>query len=355
MVTKKARQSRAASSKAAPRKSTSAKATSGTARGGTDTATGVPPATDTQSKRPTSTKGTSAASNRSRPVTSPGSQARSTSPKKTKTPVSRPPTRSPGTKAPARTSKSAPRAPAPSADETFEDVPVEPVRRRRRTVATPTGRRRIKTHRPAPHASSPKSVDETQQAADEASDLAELPTQTARAGTAREGRTLPIEIDPERIEQSLRKLAGELSTWARRGRYTKVRFRFRGKPLLPDLPLAAVVAAEGLTFYWGGILRALLMNVAGGSLLDVELIHDAEKEIQSGKEALLSGDLDTALAHYRRAVAMQPEGAQAHLNLGVALKLRGEREEASTALKRAQELDPEGPVGAEAKRLLERL
>src|SRR5690606_13040058 len=79
------------------------------------------------------------------------------------------------------------------------------------------------------------------------------------------------------------------------------------------------------------------------------------KEIQSGKEALLSGDLDTALAHYRRAVAMQPEGAQAHLNLGVALKLRGEREEASTALKRAQELDPEGPVGAEAKRLLERL
>lgn len=266
------------------------------------------------------------------------------------------PSPSAGAKAAGRSAKPA-RAAAPPPEASFDDVPLEPVRKRRRTVATPTGRRRIKNHRPAPHASAPslKARAGLSDATDEASELAEIPTQTARGASAREGRTLPIEIDPERIEQSLRKIGGELSQWARRGRYTKVRFRFRGKPLLPDLPLAAVVAAEGLTFYWGGILRALLMNVAGGSLLDVELIHDAEKEIQAGKEALLSGELDRALGHYRRAVEMQPEGAQAHLNLGIALKLQGQRDEATSALKRALELDPEGPIGAEAKRLLERL
>src|SRR5687767_7255476 len=58
------------------------------------------------------------------------------------------------------------------------------------------------------------------------------------------GRALPFEIDPRRMEESLKKLQGEMVHWANKGRYTKVRFKFRGKQLLPDLPLAAVVAAE---------------------------------------------------------------------------------------------------------------
>lgn len=223
-------------------------------------------------------------------------------------------------------------------------------------MATEGGRRRIKTERPAPHPRLP--VDPPGEAADEAKEaagLAPLEPQPVHGTPPLRGKTLPIEIDPERIEQSLRKLGSELTDWAQKGRYTKVRFRFRGKPLLPDLPLAAVVAAEGLTFYWGGILRALLMNVAGGTLLDVELVHDADKEIQAGKEALLSGELDRAIDHYRRATRMQRDGAQGHLNLGIALKLMGEREEAKAALQRALDLDAEGPAGAEAKRLLERL
>jgi len=183
--------------------------------------------------------------------------------------------------------------------------------------------------------------------------LAPLTPQPVKRGGKE--RALPIEIDPAKIEDSLRKLGGELSHWAKQGRYTKVRFKFRGKPLLPDLPLAAVVAAEGLSFYWGGILRALLMNVAGGSLLAIELIHDADKEVQAGKEALLTGDLDEALARYRRAVSMQRDGAAAHLNLGIALKLKGERVEARSVLERARSLDPEGAVGLEAEKLLKSL
>jgi tetratricopeptide (TPR) repeat protein len=165
------------------------------------------------------------------------------------------------------------------------------------------------------------------------------------------GRALPFEIDPKRVEESLKKLQTEMVHWANKGRYTKVRFKFRGKQLLPDLPLAAVVAAEGITFYWGGILRALIANVVGKSVLQVEFINDSEKRVQAGKEALLSGDVDQALAHFREALSMDRDNAAAALNIGVALKLKGDREGALAALEKARKKDPDGPVGAEAERL----
>lgn len=165
------------------------------------------------------------------------------------------------------------------------------------------------------------------------------------------GRVLPFEIDPKRMEEGLRKLQGEMVHWANKGRYTRVRFKFRGKQLLPDLPLAAVVAAEGLTFYWGGILRMLIANVVGGSVFQVELVNDAEKRVQAGKEALLSGDVDQALTLFREAVSMDRDLPSAHLNVGVALKLKGDREGALAAFEKAREKDPEGPIGTEAERL----
>ena len=165
------------------------------------------------------------------------------------------------------------------------------------------------------------------------------------------GRALPFEIDPKRIEESLKKLQGEMVHWANKGRYTKVRFKFRGKQLLPDLPLAAVAAAEGLTFYWGGILRALAANVVGKSVLQVEFVNDADKRVQAGKEALLSGDVEQALTLFREALSMDRDNAAAHLNVGVALKLKGDREGALAAFEKAKEKDPDGPLGTEAERL----
>ena len=160
------------------------------------------------------------------------------------------------------------------------------------------------------------------------------PLKALPEGEPQGGATFPFEIDPKRIEEGLGKLRQEVVHWANKGRYTKVRFKFRGKQLLPDLPIAAVAAAEGLTFYWGGILRALVFTVAGGSLLQVELINDADKRVQAGKEALLTGDLDEALALFREALAMDRDNAGAHLNVGVALKLRGERDAALAAFER---------------------
>jgi tetratricopeptide (TPR) repeat protein len=165
-------------------------------------------------------------------------------------------------------------------------------------------------------------------------------------------RAFPLEIDPKRVEEGLAKLKEELVHWANKGRYTRVRFKFRGKQLLPDIPLAAVAAAEGLTFYWAGLLRALVFNAAGRSLFDVELVNDSEARLEQGKQALLSGDIDRALEHFREAIAMERDNPRAHLNLGVALKLQGKPGEARSALLKARDLDPHGPVGKEAERLL---
>lgn len=173
-----------------------------------------------------------------------------------------------------------------------------------------------------------------------------------KKAAADEATTLPFEIDPRAVEQSLAKLRDQVVHWAKKGRYTKVRFKFRGKQLLPDIPLAAVVAVEGMTFYWTGLLRALVFTLAGNTILDVELVNDSEKKIQQGKEELLSGELDRALALFREAENMDRDNPHVHLNLGVALKLKGDPSGARAALEKARSLDEKGPVGAEAERLL---
>jgi Flp pilus assembly protein TadD len=49
---------------------------------------------------------------------------------------------------------------------------------------------------------------------------------------------------------------------------------------------------------------------------------------------------------------MDHDNPQVHLNLGIALKLKGRTEEAAAAFVRARGLDANGPTGAEAERLL---
>ena len=164
--------------------------------------------------------------------------------------------------------------------------------------------------------------------------------------------TLPFEIEAGRIEESLAKMKDQIVYWAKKGRYTKVRFKFRGKQVLPDMPLAAVAAAQGLTFWWVGLLRTLVFSVAGGSVLNMELVNDSEKKVALGKEQLLAGELDRAIAIFKEARDMDIDNANVHLNLGVALKLKGELLAARASLERAQKLDPQGPIGAEAERVL---
>jgi tetratricopeptide (TPR) repeat protein len=177
----------------------------------------------------------------------------------------------------------------------------------------------------------------------------------ASARKASDAGARTVDVEPGRIEEMLHKLRTEVGALANKGRYTRVRFKFRGKQLLPDLPLAAVIAAEGLTFYWTGILRALLVNVAGRSVLSVELVNDSGRFVQSGKEELLAGDVDKAIDAFRTALRMERDNPRAYLHLGAALRLKGKYTEAREALQRARSLDPRGEVGREATELLRKM
>jgi tetratricopeptide (TPR) repeat protein len=59
-----------------------------------------------------------------------------------------------------------------------------------------------------------------------------------------------------------------------------------------------------------------------------------------GRVAFERGDLDGSLAHYRRALALKPDLADAHNNMGNALKELGELAEAEAAYREALRLDP---------------
>ena len=181
------------------------------------------------------------------------------------------------------------------------------------------------------------------------------PRRAAPSAGASEGSARTIDVEPGRIEETLRTLRTELGALANKGRYTRVRFKFRGKQLLPDLPLAAVIAAEGLTFYWAGILRALLVNVAGKSVFSVELINDSARFVQAGKDELLAGEVDRAIEAFRTALRMERDNPRAHLSLGAALRLKGDLVKARESLERARALDPTGEVGREATELLRRM
>ena len=60
----------------------------------------------------------------------------------------------------------------------------------------------------------------------------------------------------------------------------------------------------------------------------------------SGKRLLSAGDLEGAIAQFRSAINSEPMYAPAHLQLGLALSQRGEKDEAKKELQRAEELDP---------------
>jgi tetratricopeptide (TPR) repeat protein len=179
------------------------------------------------------------------------------------------------------------------------------------------------------------------------------PKQVDGVGTPK--NTLPFEIDPKNIESSLEKMKAQLVQWAKKGRYTKVRFKFRGKQLLPDIPLAAVAAVEGATFYWAGILRVLVFNLAGRAVIDVELVNESEKMLAQGKEALLRGDAENAFVLFEKARDMDDENPQVYLNLGIALKLLRKIPQARENLEMAKKLDTQGPVALEASKILESL
>ena len=141
-------------------------------------------------------------------------------------------------------------------------------------------------------------------------------------------RSLNIEVDPDQMEESFEELKKQAKKVAAEGIYTKVRLKYQGKQIGPDLPLSVFVAAEIFTGVYGGILRMIIINLGVRSVLEVEFIHAASEILEKGKQFYAEGELDLAEAEYRKALEMREGDPYAHFHLGVLLRVSGDKQEA---------------------------
>jgi tetratricopeptide (TPR) repeat protein len=164
-----------------------------------------------------------------------------------------------------------------------------------------------------------------------------------------------LEIDPDDIEDTLKRLRSRIQNAFTAGRYTKVRLSYNGKPVGPDLPLAVFLATEGVAFWLMSPLAAILVNLGAKAVLSVEFIHQADELVEEGLQLYLDGETEGAEAKYREALARRPEDPAALYNLGTLLRVTGRKEEAIATLRRAA-MGPEGhPDVVRAAEVIERM
>jgi len=146
--------------------------------------------------------------------------------------------------------------------------------------------------------------------------------------------------------------------WVDRGRYRKVRVSRHGKPVMPDLPVAAVAAAEAATLYSvgaAGFARVLAAHISAKFLFDIEIVNEADRYFNVGVERFLEGDLERAEDALLRAVHVDDTHAAAYLQLGVLYRMRRDLDRARPVLERAVRLDPAGELGRKAGDILRAL
>ncbi len=161
------------------------------------------------------------------------------------------------------------------------------------------------------------------------------------------------QIDPEKLDDSLRELRERARKLVAEGRYTKVRFTYKGKPLMPDIPLAALVAAEGISLALTGPLQLLLVNLGVKAFINVELVHEADERVREGMDLFEAGEVDGAEAKYLEALAMKSDDVAALFHLGVLYRVTGRRSEAIRCFEKAAAGDH--PDAARAREALERM
>jgi len=81
--------------------------------------------------------------------------------------------------------------------------------------------------------------------------------------------------------------------------------------------------------------------------------HSDVPHICLGNLAFSQGQYQRALKFHKQAAKKVPDSALAHAHQGEALLFLNKRDDARAALKKAVELDPEGPAGAFATSLLD--
>ncbi len=165
---------------------------------------------------------------------------------------------------------------------------------------------------------------------------------------------IKVELDPERMDQSLKVLTDKLRHYAEQGRYTRVRIKYKGKPIIPDIPLFALIAVEAATLWWAGPLRVLVVNLGVKTFVELELVHAAGEKVQEGQALFLDGEVEQAEALYREALRIKPGDPSALYHLGVLLKVTGSKDKAKECFELAAKAG-DHPDAQRAQQALDKL
>jgi tetratricopeptide (TPR) repeat protein len=172
---------------------------------------------------------------------------------------------------------------------------------------------------------------------------------------ARAVKKVTLEIDTKRIEESIKQAVERVQYWYKQGIINKVRLKYRGKAILPDIPLSYFMLVQVATFFLTGVVRALAINLGAKVFFEVEMINDAEELLKKARDLYLDGELEEASRLLEEVINLDGRYAEAFLYLGIINRIKGERESASKYFLQAQKLDPHGKAGTEAAKNLKKM
>ncbi len=144
-----------------------------------------------------------------------------------------------------------------------------------------------------------------------------------------------LDLDPEKIDETLRDLTMRVRKLIDRHRYSKVRLKYKGKAILPDIPVAVFIASEAASFWWMGPLRVLLVNLGARTFIEVELVNVADDLVAEGNALYMEAEIEAAEVKYRHALTLRPGDPSALYHLGVLLRVGGRKAEAIEVLQEA--------------------
>jgi tetratricopeptide (TPR) repeat protein len=168
-------------------------------------------------------------------------------------------------------------------------------------------------------------------------------------------RKVTLEINTNKIDESIKQAVERVQYWYKQGIINKVRLKYKGKAILPDIPLSYFMLVQVATFFLTGVVRALAMNLGAKVFFEVEMINDAEELLKKARDLYLDGELDEAVRLLEEVITLDHRYSEAFLYLGIINKIRGDRSAASKHFLQAQKLDPHGKAGREAAKNLKKM
>jgi tetratricopeptide (TPR) repeat protein len=168
-------------------------------------------------------------------------------------------------------------------------------------------------------------------------------------------KRVTLEINTNRIEESIKQTVERVQYWYKQGIINKVRLKYKGKAILPDIPLSYFMLVQVATFFLTGVVRALAINIGTKVFFEVEMINDAEEMLKKARDLYLDGELDEAMRLLQEVIDLDDRYAEAFLYLGIISKIRGDQVAAARYFQQAKKLDPHGKPGREAAKNLKKM